>query len=79
MDFGLVAPYFGGDFFRDSQYRTQFNGTPFTRVYTQSTLEYPTGEKTLKVSLGSFSAEELKSAGKLDIKVGHVKEGQFTE
>lgn len=35
--------------------------------------------KSLRVSLGKFTADELKSAGKLEIKVGHMKDGQFTE
>ncbi len=35
--------------------------------------------KSLRVSLGKFTADELKSAGKLEIKLGHMKDGQFTE
>ena len=36
-------------------------------------------DKIFHVSLGNFSAEELKSIGHLEIKVGHMKNGQFTE
>ena len=36
-------------------------------------------DRTFRISLGTFSAEELKSAGKLDVRVGHMKDGQFTE
>lgn len=34
---------------------------------------------TFRISLGRFSLEELKSIGKLDIKVGHMKGDQFVE
>lgn len=36
-------------------------------------------DRTFRVSLGSFSPDELKNAGKLEIKVGHMKDGQFME
>lgn len=36
-------------------------------------------ERSLRVPLGTFSANELKVMGKLEIKVGHVKNGQFVE
>ncbi len=31
----------------------------------------------LRISLGKFTEEELKDAGKLDIKLGHLKDGKF--
>lgn len=34
---------------------------------------------SFKISLGTFTAEELKNAGRLEIKVGHMKNGQFIE
>ena len=34
---------------------------------------------TYQIPLGTFSPEELKSVGKLEIKVGHMKKGQFTD
>ena len=34
-------------------------------------------EGTYKISLGKFSPEELKSVGKLEINVGHIKNNQF--
>ncbi len=36
-------------------------------------------EATYRISLGKLTPDELKKAGKLDIKVGHMKDGQFTE
>ena len=36
-------------------------------------------DRTFRISLGTFAAEELKTAGKLEIKVGHMKDGQFIE
>lgn len=36
-------------------------------------------DRTFHVSLGRFTADELKTAGKLEIKVGHMKDGQFVE
>ena len=40
---------------------------------------HPPVERRFRVSLGSFTADELKTAGKLEIKVGHMKDGQFVE
>lgn len=34
---------------------------------------------TFRISLGKFSPEELKSVGRLEIKVGHMKGNQFSE
>ena len=34
---------------------------------------------TFRISLGRFSPEELKAVGKLEIKVGHMKDEQFVE
>ena len=34
---------------------------------------------TYQISLGKFAPEELKSVGKLEIKVGHMKSNQFSE
>lgn len=40
----------------------------------------PWADRVLKISLGIFTPNELKSAAKLDIKVGHMNEdGQFVE
>lgn len=41
--------------------------------------DYGWTTKTWRVSLGSFTPDELKTAAKLDIKLGHMKDGQFTE
>ena len=38
-----------------------------------------TDDTVLRISLGTFTADELKTAGKLDVKLGHMKDGQFTE
>ena len=32
-----------------------------------------------RIPLGTFTPEELKRFGKLEIKIGHVKDGQFVE
>lgn len=34
---------------------------------------------TLRISLGRFPPKELKADGKLEIKVGHMKDEQFVE
>lgn len=34
---------------------------------------------TFQISLGKFAPEELKSVGKLELKVGHMKDKQFSE
>ena len=34
---------------------------------------------TFQIPLGTFTPEELKSVGKLEIKVGHMKGDQFSE
>ena len=41
----------------------------------------PVTEMRLRISLGKFTEEELKNAGKLypDIKLGHLKDGKFVE
>ena len=36
-------------------------------------------EATYRISLGKLTPDELKKAGKLEIKVGHMKDGQFVE
>ena len=33
----------------------------------------------LRIPVGTFTPDELKAAGKLEIKIGHMKNGQFTE
>lgn len=38
-----------------------------------------TDDTVLRIPLGTFTADELKAAGKLEIKVGHMKDGQFVE
>ena len=39
----------------------------------------PKTDQTFRIPLGTFTADELKAAGKLEIKVGHMKDGQFVE
>ena len=66
---GLVAPMFGTHFL--------FNEGPFSgRFYNSSRGRT---DETFHVSLGTFTADELKTAGKLEIRVGHMKDGQFVE
>lgn len=44
-----------------------------------SLIDHLKHEGTYKLSLGTFTPEELKSFGKSKIKVGHMKKGQFTD
>lgn len=36
-------------------------------------------DKTFRVSMGKFTPEELKSVAKIELKVGHMKDGKFIE
>lgn len=63
-----IVPLFGGRCMYS--YDDMISAYPYDR---------PDTEGTYNISLGKFSAEELKSIGYLEIKVGHMKNGQFTE
>ena len=70
---GFILPWFGGSIAHDSDFKGQ--------KYGVST--FPGGpvfaEKTFRIFLGNFTADELKTFGKLELKLGHMKDGQFTE
>ena len=59
----MIAPFCGGHFDSDGDFRKEDCWT----------------DRTFRISLGKFTPEELKTAGKLEIKVGHMKDGQFVE
>ena len=61
----LVVPFFGAE---TPAFRTEIS------CWTAGT-----DDTVLRISLGTFTADELKAAGKLEIKVGHMKNGQFVE
>ena len=68
---GAIVPFFGGEglnFYGGARH------TNFGREDCQ-----PKTNQTFRISLGTFTADELKTAGELDVKLGHVKDGQFVE
>ena len=68
---GLVSPFLDGEFYDDGDgYYTHEDDIHDVGIATY---------KQLSISLGTFTADELKTAGKLEIKVGHMKDGQFVE
>ena len=62
-DYGSIMPF--------------YNGFPTDRFGT--TFDDGCSVGTYRISLGKFSPEELKSVGNLKIKVGHMKDNQFSE
>ena len=67
---GIVCPFFGGDLCRD------YASLYIKKSTTWNVIE---SEKSLHISIGTFTPDELKTAGKLEIKLGHMKDGQFVE
>ena len=68
---GAIIPFFGGEglnFYGGARH------TNFGREDCQ-----PKTDETFRISLGTFTADELKNAGNLKIRVGHMKDGQFVE
>ena len=62
-DYGGIMPYYDG----------------FPTRGWETTVDAGRSDGTYKISLGKFSPEELKSVGRLEIKVGHMKGNQFSE
>ena len=67
-DFGCIMPFYTGTSSRSSD-QWEMWGKRYGRL----------SSGTYQISLGKFSPEELKSFGKLEIKVGHMKGNQFSE
>ena len=68
---GAIVPFFGGSFL------TFYSGL---RSDNWGDEEYiPSFDRSFRISLGNFTADELKNAGNLKIRVGHMKDGQFVE
>lgn len=67
-DFGCIMPFYTGTSSRSSD-KWEMWGKRDGRL----------SSGTYQISLGKFSPEELKSFGKLEIKVGHMKGNQFSE
>ena len=64
-----IVPFFGGKMIRYSGVGT-----------SNSSMDHASKtENVFKVSLGTFTPDELKSVGPLKIQSGHMKNGQFTE
>lgn len=59
-------PFCCGYFDYDGQMVDAFGWDPWT-------------DRVLRIPLGTFTPDELKTVGKLEIKLGHMKNGQFTE
>ena len=77
---GVVAPWFGGYAQVGNMNDLQHFGFWLREGPVGSYQKCPPPtEVTLRIPLGKFTAEELKSAGKLDVKVGHMKDGSFVE
>lgn len=61
---GVIMPYYSGaDTWNSDGYHDRIN--------------QPRGIGTYRISLGKFTPEELKSVGKLELKVGHMKKNNF--
>ena len=67
-DFGCIMPFYTGESSRSSDN---------WRMWGKRDGRLSSG--TYQIPLGKFSPEELKSVGKLEIKVGHMKGNQFFE
>lgn len=61
----LVVPFFGAE---TPAFQTEIS------CWTAGT-----DDTVLRIPLGTFTADELKAAGKLQIRLGHLKNGQFVE
>ena len=73
---GYVAPCFGGDVMWSGFSRSE----GVTSAVIRETFGGPmVAEKQLRIPLGTFTPDELKTAGKLEIRVGHMKDGRFVE
>ena len=59
----VIAPFVGGKFETSSAFYK----------------EMCWWDRTFHISIGKFTAEELKTAGKLEVKILHKKDGQFVE
>lgn len=59
----VIGPFCGGHFDSDGDFEKKACWT----------------DRVLRIPLGKFSADELKNAGRLEIKVVHMKDGQFVE
>lgn len=66
---GLILPLFGG---KDVNFHSNGANNAYGSCPAKT-------QETFRVSLGTFTADELKSAGRLGIKVGHMKDGMFVE
>lgn len=80
MKTGVVAPWFGGSAQAGNMNDPKHFGFWLREgpvgPYRKNP---PPSETVLRIPLGKFSTDELKTAGKLDVKVGHMKDGQFEE
>ncbi len=68
---GAIVPFFGGE-------GLNFYGGVSHENKSSDNCQ-PKTDQTFHIPLGTFTADELKAAGKLEIKVGHMKDGQFVE
>jgi hypothetical protein len=73
----VISCYDGYTFIAPS---LMFNcGIGWTTPYVSYPKDGPATEMHLSISLGKFKNEELKDFGKLDIKLGHLKDDKFVE
>lgn len=68
---GAIVPFFGGE-------QLNFYGGACHTNFGDEDCQ-PKTDQTFRISLGTFTADELKAAGKLQIRLGHLKDGQFVE
>ena len=76
---GVVAPWFGGTAQSGGMRDPKHFGFWLREFPGPITKAPPPSEVKLRVSLGTFTPDELKSAAKLDIKIGHMRDNQFSE
>lgn len=70
---------YGNCFFVLPYFSVEHHGGNSFGYGSASRFDEAQNDKTFRVSMGKFTPEELKFVAKIEFKVGHLKDGKFTE